>query len=240
MKTFVVGDIHGGYKALKQVLNKVTFSNKDTFVFLGDYVDGWSESAQVVHFLLDFSKKQPCIFLRGNHDDLFYQHLQGNTKQLWLQHSGQETLKSYQNISKKDIDKHIAFFKNLSAFHIDKNNNLFCHAGFTNTSGPQHEYYKEYIYWDRTLWETACSLNLSLNQNDVLYPKRLKLFNEIFIGHTSVTKIGKTTPQHFGNVWNIDTGAAFKGKLTIMDTNTKEFWQSEPVFTLYPNEKRRN
>jgi serine/threonine protein phosphatase 1 len=36
-------------------------------------------------------------------------------------------------------------------------------------------------------------------------------------------------------VWNLDTGAAFKGPLTIMDV-TKEFWQSEPL-TLYFDEK---
>lgn len=42
------------------------------------------------------------------------------------------------------------------------------------------------------------------------------------------------------NVWNIDTGAGFKGKLTIMDADTKEFWQSDPVPELYPNEKGRN
>jgi serine/threonine protein phosphatase 1 len=37
-------------------------------------------------------------------------------------------------------------------------------------------------------------------------------------------------------VWNVDTGAAFKGPLTIMDVNTK-FWQSEPLNTLYFDEK---
>jgi serine/threonine protein phosphatase 1 len=41
-------------------------------------------------------------------------------------------------------------------------------------------------------------------------------------------------------VWNVDTSAAFKGPLTIMDIETKEFWQSEPLPNLYPNEKGRN
>jgi len=38
----------------------------------------------------------------------------------------------------------------------------------------------------------------------------------------------------------VDTGAAFKGPLTIMDANTKEYWQSEPVHLLYPDENGRN
>jgi serine/threonine protein phosphatase 1 len=42
------------------------------------------------------------------------------------------------------------------------------------------------------------------------------------------------------NVWNVDTGAAFTGPLTIMDVDTKDFWQSEPLPSLYPNEKGRN
>ena len=33
----------------------------------------------------------------------------------------------------------------------------------------------------------------------------------------------KNIPMNKACVWNIDTGAAFKGKLTIMDIETKEF-----------------
>jgi serine/threonine protein phosphatase 1 len=38
------------------------------------------------------------------------------------------------------------------------------------------------------------------------------------------------------NVWNID----FKGKLSIINIETKEYWQSEPVWELYANEVGRN
>lgn len=41
------------------------------------------------------------------------------------------------------------------------------------------------------------------------------------------------------NVWNIDTGAGWSGKLTIMDIDTKEYWQSDFVKELYPDEKGR-
>ncbi|MBM3246586.1 MAG: hypothetical protein FJZ13_04585, partial [Candidatus Omnitrophica bacterium] len=34
-------------------------------------------------------------------------------------------------------------------------------------------------------------------------------------------------PIHVCNVWNIDTGAGWSGKLTIMDVDTKEYWQSD-------------
>lgn len=38
------------------------------------------------------------------------------------------------------------------------------------------------------------------------------------------------------NVWNIDTGAAFTGKPTVMDVETKQFWQSDRIKSLYPGE----
>ena len=84
------------------------------------------------------------------------------------------------------------------------------------------------------------ALDKNLATDSIFYPKRLKLYNEIFIGHTPVTYIGKEVPVNFANVWNVDTGAAFKGKLTIMDVASKEFHQSEPLPDLYPNEKGRN
>jgi serine/threonine protein phosphatase 1 len=49
-RTLVIGDIHGGIKALKQVLQKADVTKEDTLIFLGDYVDGWSESAEVISF----------------------------------------------------------------------------------------------------------------------------------------------------------------------------------------------
>ena len=57
MRTFAIGDIHGGLKALIQLLNKLEIKQEDKLIFLGDYVDGWSESAQVIQFLIELSEK---------------------------------------------------------------------------------------------------------------------------------------------------------------------------------------
>ena len=241
MRTLVVGDIHGGLKALKQLIEKVKPTSTDQFIFLGDYVDGWSESAQTISFLIEFSKKHNCIFIRGNHDELAYNYLKDHDDNpLWFHHGGRETKKSYEGISYHEIKKHLQFFQNLVNYHIDSQNRLFVHAGFTNMHGPQNEYYPNMVYWDRSLWETACALDTNLSREDLRYPARLQLFSEIFIGHTPTTRLGETTPLNFANVWNIDTGAAFKGPLTMMDIDSKEFWQSDPVHTLYPLENGRN
>jgi serine/threonine protein phosphatase 1 len=77
-------------------------------------------------------------------------------------------------------------------------------------------------------------------RESLLYPRRLKLFNEIFIGHTPTLYYDVDVPMRGGNVWNIDTGAAFKGRLTVMDIASKEYWQSDPLPALYPGETGRN
>jgi serine/threonine protein phosphatase 1 len=241
MRTLVIGDIHGGFKGLEQALNRAKIDPDDQLIFLGDYVDGWSESAETVAFLIALSKENRCVFIRGNHDDLCFKWLaQGEKPTLWVQQGGQSTIESYNKLSRKDAESHIPFFENLVSYHIDKENRLFIHAGFQNLKGPLFEYYDTAAYWDRTLWEMALAVDKHLNPQDKYYPERLKIFKEIYLGHTPVTRIGKTVPVKAATVWNIDTGAAFKGPVTIMDIKTKEFWQSDPVWMLYPDERGRN
>ena len=244
MKKFVIGDIHGGLKALLQVLKKINCDENYTLIFLGDYVDGWSESPAVLDFLIELQKKQPCIFIRGNHDELLLDWLLGNNEnideKLWFQHGGEATVLSYQNINAETKEKHIQFLQSLQDYYLDDKNRLFIHAGFTNMKGVEHEFFKPLFYWDRTLWETALAIDNQLSKDAITYPLRLKIYNEIFIGHTPVTKIDETIPVNKACVWNVDTGAAFKGKLTIMDVDTKEFWQSDSLPELYPTEKGRN
>jgi len=241
MRTLVVGDIHGGLRGLEQVLERVHPTTNDTFIFLGDYVDGWSDNAETVSFLISFAEKYSCVFLRGNHDELLYNYLNGKeSAPMWLNHGGKSSIKSYSNLSNIEIEQHIQFFEGLENFHIDAQNRCYLHAGFTNQKGPAFEYFPNVVYWDRTLWEMVCALDENISTESDTYPKRLNLFSEIYIGHTPVFRIGKDVPTNFANVWNVDTGAAFKGKLSIIDANTKEIWQSDPVWKLYPDEDGRN
>ncbi|HET8838435.1 MAG TPA: metallophosphoesterase [Flavobacteriaceae bacterium] len=241
MRTLVIGDIHGGFKALEQVLFRGKITPNDKLIFLGDYIDGWSGSVEVVSFLIELAKQNTCVFLRGNHDDLAHHWLKtGELNETWLQHGGQSSIDAYRKLSEEEIDPHLRFYESLLNYFIDKENRLFVHAGFTNMHGPQQEYSANMVYWDRTLWETAMATDENLSQKDKRFPKRLKLFNEIFIGHTPTTRIDKTQPVNRINVWNIDTGAAFKGPLSMIDVDTKEVFQSDPLWKLYPDENGRN
>lgn len=240
-RTIVFGDIHGGLKALLQLLDRIDYSENDRLIFLGDYVDGWSQSAQVIDFLLDLSQKQECIFIRGNHDAWCHEWLQNDVvNEIWFMHGGKSTIESYQDIDLPRKQKHLDFFKNMKDYFVDENNNLFIHAGFSSMHGPEKEHYQTNFSWDRTLWEMALTMDKRIQKDSNLYPKRLLLFNEIYIGHTPTLHYDVEVPMQGCNVWNVDTGAGFYGKLTCINIETKEFWQSDVVQTLYPDEKGRN
>lgn len=241
IKTFVIGDIHGGLKALEQVLERANVAVNDKLIFLGDYVDGWSQSPEVVSYLIQLKSSHNCIFIRGNHDDLCYRWLKFNeSNETWLLHGGQSTVDAYSRYPLNLINIHIHFFEGLKNYHIDAENRLFVHAGFTSHNGVEKEFFDKMLYWDRSLWELVLAMDKDLTIHDKYYPKRLSHYKEIFIGHTSLTRIGESVPKNAVNVWNLDTGAAHKNSLTIMNVDTKEFWQSDPVYTLYPDEKGRN
>ena len=243
-RTLVIGDIHGSLRAVHQIMERANVSKNDTLIFLGDYVDGWSQSPEVIDYLINLEKKQKCIFIRGNHDELLYDWLTGNSQNfnesMWFKHGGEATVLAYAKVSGAKKKVHIAFLKSLQNYFLDDKNRLFIHAGFTNVSGVSYEYFPKLFYWDRTLWETALSLDERIEKSSWFYPKRFKLYDEIYIGHTPVTRISETVPIKKASVWNVDTGAAFNGPLSILDVDSKEFWQSEPVFSLYPTEKGRN
>lgn len=240
-RTLVIGDIHGGLRALEQVLDRAAVVRGDTLIFLGDYIDGWSESAQVIAFLLKLETRYNCIFIKGNHD-VYARNwlLKDIAPDNWIRHGGAATISSYEHFSGEERMHHIHFYETLRNYYIDTENRLFIHAGFTSMHGPQQEFHESMYNWDRTLWELALTMDRRIEKHSALYPKRLSLFSEIYIGHTPTLNYSQTIPMNGCNVWNVDTGAAFTGRLSIMDVETKEFWQSDRLQELYPQEKGRN
>lgn len=240
-RTLAIGDIHGGLKALKQLLDRLESTKEDCFVFLGDYVDGWSEAAQTIQFLIDFSKEHECVFIKGNHDAWCEQWLaSGIENRVWLFHGGMETIESYRGFSEAEKKIHLNFFERMKMCHVDDQNRLFVHAGFTSMHGVDKETHKETFYFDRTLWEMALIADKGVSKNALYYPSRVTHYHEIYIGHTPTINFEEDVPMNALNVWNVDTGAAFTGKLSAIDLDSKTVFQSDPVYTLYPDEKGRN
>ena len=242
MRTFAIGDIHGGLQALLQLLNQLEITEEDTLIFMGDYVDGWSDSAQVIEFLINLSEKINCIFIKGNHDVWCENWLENNedVNPSWYLHGGKETIESYHSFSEEAKKQHLHFFKNLKMYYLDAENRLFLHAGFTSMHGVDKETYTHKFCTDRTLWEMALVADKNIDKYYKFYPKRVQHYNEIYIGHTPTTNYDELEPMNALNIWNVDTGAAFKGKLTAINIDTKAYFQSDDLPSLYPNEKGRN
>lgn len=240
-RTLVFGDIHGGLRALQQLFERAEITINDKLIFLGDYVDGWSESAETVQFLIETAEKQECVFIRGNHDLWCGRWLnRGMMNPVWLEHGGRGTIESYIKSGYLSEEKHKFFFNELQNYYLDEVNNLFIHAGFTAIEGVEKEENEADFYFDRSLWSDALRVDSEVKVKPHLYPQILRHYNEIYIGHTPTINYGIKVPMHKINIWNIDTGAAFMGKLTCLDIETKEFWQSDIVKSLYPNERGRN
>jgi serine/threonine protein phosphatase 1 len=240
-RTLVIGDIHGGFRALRQVTDLAGLQSDDRLIFLGDYVDGWSQSPEVIEYLLELETAYACTFLLGNHDAWCEEWLSGwGAPQDWLFHGGQATVDSYAGIGPEQRERHLGFFSRALPYYEDGHRRLFIHAGFSSVHGPAKEHFPSNFFWDRTLWETAVAVNDLIPRGSKYYPRRLMLYDEIFIGHTPTTNYDVDTPMHRCNVWNIDTGAAFQGRISMMDIDTKQYWQSDVVQQFYPGEKGRN
>lgn len=244
MKRYVIGDIHGGFLALKHVLELAHFDYaNDQLIALGDVCDGWPDVAESIEELL---KIKNLVYCRGNHDDWTLQFLKSRSKRLssdywpWVHQGGQATIDSY--IKHPELlNKHFEFLQKSLRYYIDEDNKLFLHAGFNHNfeieeqpfdrDYPASDRQSSYYFWDRIFWS-----NVSRGFLD-----GCDKYNEIYIGHTpTIIEWKHGRPVNFGNVWNMDTGACYMGKLSLMNLETKELFQSAPVFTYYPEHKGRN
>lgn len=240
MKTYVCGDVHGAYRALKQILEKVNFNyESDKLIFLGDAVDGWSQSKETLEELL---KIKNLIYIMGNHDLWFLEFIQtGNIPDIWRKQGGAATLKSFSAGISKNIRN---LLERKAIYYYIENNKLFIHGGFDWHTSIEDQLNTDLI-WDRNLFATALEVEQQNKENKTSI--KFSTYDEIYIGHTTVTlapiinsnyKLG-TKPLFLSNVIAMDTGAGWEGILTIMDIDTKEYWQSDLVKNLYPEEKGR-
>jgi serine/threonine protein phosphatase 1 len=155
MAQYVIGDIHGGLRALEQLLERVPFRNNDQLIFLGDYLDGWSQGPEVIDTLTELNNRFDCRFIRGNHDALCLDYLKhGKAPKQWVLHGGQSSIDAYHSCTSEKITRHISFLEELENY-VEDSGTLFVHAGFSHPKGPSEEFHAHLVYWDRSLWETA-------------------------------------------------------------------------------------
>jgi len=115
IRLFAIGDIHGCFDSLEELVeNKIQLNKNDTLVLLGDYIDRGDKSKEVIDYIIDLQGKDYNIIpLIGNHELLLLETFEDeNNKPKWLQNGGGETLKSFGVDSIKDIStKYLDFFR---------------------------------------------------------------------------------------------------------------------------------
>ncbi|MBU1044235.1 MAG: metallophosphoesterase [Candidatus Omnitrophica bacterium] len=222
VKTYVIGDIHGAYKALKQCFERAKFDyKKDRLIVLGDVCDGYPDVKQCIDELL---KVKHCDLVIGNHDLWVLDWaLRGYKPEIWISQGGIQTMFSYSGCPMPQ--RHIDFLKG-GQLWIERDEQVFVHGGFNPDISLASHSARELV-WDRTLLDRAWKRQIDG------YECQLGNYKDIFVGHTTTELYNTLQPIHVCNVWDVDTGAGWSGKLTIMDVDTKEYWQADLTQDLY-------
>jgi len=210
-KIFVVGDIHGCFDKLCALMKKIPINFKqDQLIFIGDYIDRGSSSLEVVDYLIDLKKRVPgTIFLKGNHEDMLENYLDGSDRFTYLLNGGQRTLDAYLNRTKNPgrypvPPAHMEFFGSLRLYY-QTDDYIFVHAGLRKKV-PLESQKTVDLLWIRDEFIST----------DFNFGKR------VIFGHTPFTE-----PLLQANKIGIDTGAVYGNRLTCVQLPEIEFY-SEP------------
>jgi serine/threonine protein phosphatase 1 len=216
-RIYAIGDVHGRADLLGQVLSRIDEDLaiypdcRALQVFLGDYIDRGPDSRAVVELLVERSKAQKLICLKGNHETYVAEFLRSPTfLESWRQLGGRETLRSYglkpsiNPDAKEQIElakalaaampkEHHQFLRNL-ARSFTCGDFFFVHAGVRPGVPLQRQQEQDLLLIRQDF--LSC-------QDD---------FGKVIVhGHSPVR-----TPEIRANRINIDTGAYASGVLTCL------------------------
>ena len=158
MNYYAFGDIHGEFFKLAFLLNKLKIEDDDVLVFLGDYIDRGKMSYEVIELLIEISETYNCIFIKGNHEDMFLNYLNGvDQNGVFIYNGGMMTLQSYNkhgyNLYPGSDNpvmpfKHVQFFRNLKRYY-ETEEFIFVHAGI-HPGTPLENMPDDILFWERS------------------------------------------------------------------------------------------
>lgn len=126
-RQFAIGDVHGHFDGLCQLIDFCKPAQEDRVYFLGDVIDRGPKSAEVVKWIRQHN--YPCLM--GNHEVMLLTSFNnGDIDEVslshWLPSGGNTTLQSYGDagIPKGDLD----WFASLPSY-IDLGDTFLVHAG---------------------------------------------------------------------------------------------------------------
>jgi len=205
-RLLAIGDIHGCRDHLQGLLERVAPSEADRLVLLGDYVDRGADSPGVIDDLLALQRQLPkTVFLKGNHELMLLEYLDGEIDLEYLLNGGSATLQQYERLGTPQLPQsHRDFLHQLQLFW-QQENFLFVHAGLKPgvAIADQDE--------NDLLW---------IRQEYLAHPDPCEWGVVVVHGHTPQQQI-TLTPCRIG----LDTGAVYGRQLSCCDVFTRQTWQ---------------
>lgn len=209
-RIFAVGDIHGCYDKLRALMDLIPIKmDQDQLLFIGDYIDRGPGSIEVLNYLIDLKKRTPgIIFLKGNHEDMLQNYLDGNDRFTYLLNSGQQTLDAYLNHQDASADypvpsAHLEFLSTLRLYYQTEDY-IFVHAGMRKKV-PLELQKETDLLWIRD----------EFIYSDYDFGKR------VVFGHTPFKE-----PLVQTNKIGIDTGAVYGNRLTCVQLPEMKFFSA--------------
>ncbi|EQD24060.1 MAG: metallophosphoesterase [Nitrospirae bacterium] len=102
MSTYVVGDLHGQFSLLLDLLRKVLFDKKkDRLIAVGDVLDRGSRVGDLLFFLHEASREGWFLSVKGNHEESFLRFRSGESLSWYTapEFGGGVTLSFFQDVS---------------------------------------------------------------------------------------------------------------------------------------------
>lgn len=205
--TYVIGDVHGCYYTLLNLLKKLPKDAK--LIFVGDLCDKGNYSNDVIELVIN--KNYKCV--KGNHEHLFEKYIidavERNIHSPWSsdkRYGGMACIESYKN-DKEMIRKHLSWIEKLPMY-IEIENYFITH-------GFALEHYK---HRDNLEYYNDFLLNRYYEGDSVKNNEIINIF-----GHCSFNEV-----VNGGNFFCIDTSCSYGKKLTAMQLGTHKIYE-EPM-----------
>lgn len=232
-RILAIGDVHASYDKLLVLWKKLSVTEDDLVIFLGDYLYGMGDSnIETLHWLIEHKKQNNIIFLRGNVDEIYLHtlfDLNGNffTRLNSRIVSGIETA----SLKKSSFpNKIFDFLKNLLLSYqirIGGRTYFFCHAGI-NIDEPLDKQTKRYLLDHPHLYDDFYQ-KYSGNAVIVVGHKSPKKILEELLELFSSQNLDLTKPIKVPNrtIVMLDTHAKEGGSLSCVDLLSGQLWQSK-------------
>jgi serine/threonine protein phosphatase 1 len=202
---FAIGDIHGCDQALDSLLNGLDLTADDLVIVLGDAIDRGPGSRRVLKRLIKLDDTSQLVYIRGNHEEMMLDALEGNHVDEWLRHGGAATVSSYGGSLDDIPDDHWDLLESSSKYW-EGPNDICVHANLK----PGVELHEQRSSWLR--WRKLTGDELPHHSG-----------KRVVCGHSGV---GFGAPT-FRNGWVcLDTNAYCGGILTALELGSGEILQA--------------